>query len=70
MLHYGSVGASLKQNKRKLTLTLNVLLPVVFHNKIEVFIIIFTAFSFYGLITTYLLYEEVMSGKLYGTVAS
>ena len=37
MLPQGSVGASLKQNKRNLTptLTLNVLLPSnVFHNKI------------------------------------
>ena len=39
MLHHGSIGASLKQNKRNLiltlTLTLNVLLPcTVFHNKI------------------------------------
>ena len=67
MLHHGSVEASLKQNKRNLkTLTLNVLLPsIIFHYKIYVFIIIFTAFSFYGLFTTYLLYEEVMSGRLY-----
>ena len=37
MLHHGFVGASLKQNKRNLTLTLtlNVLLPsIVFHDKI------------------------------------
>ena len=37
MLHHGSVGAILKQNKRNLilTLTLNVLLPsIVFHDKI------------------------------------
>ena len=37
MLHHGSVGAILKQNKRNLilTLTLNVLLPfIVFHSKV------------------------------------
>ena len=42
MLHHGSVGASLKQNKRNIrkpnpnpNLILNVLLPsIVFHNKI------------------------------------
>ena len=35
MLHHRSVGASLKENKRTLTLTINVLLPsIVFHNKI------------------------------------
>ena len=32
---HGSMGASLKQNKRNLTLTLKVLLPsIVFHNRI------------------------------------
>ena len=48
MLHHVSVGASLKQNKSNLilTLTLNILLPsIVFHNKICVFIIIFTDYS-------------------------
>ena len=53
MLHHGSVGESLKQNKRNLTLalTLNLLLPsIVFHNKICVKIRIFTALSFLRLI--------------------
>ena len=53
MLHHGSVGASLKQNKRNLTLTLtlSLLLPsIVFHNKICLYynfydIFIFTAYS-------------------------
>ena len=60
MLHHGSVRASLNQNKKNLkkpktltlTLTLNVLLPSI-------------AFHFYDLFTTYLLYEEVMSVRLY-----
>ena len=53
MLDQGSVGASLKLNKRNLTitLTLNLLSPsIVFYNKICVIIIIFTAFSFLRLI--------------------
>ena len=59
MLHHGSVGVSLEQNKRNLTLTLNVPLPsIVFHNKIFVFIMIFTALLFlrlysYSLLISY-----------------
>ena len=48
MLHHGSVGVSSEQNKRNLTLTLNLLLllpSTVFYNKICVFIMIFTALS-------------------------
>ena len=66
MLHHGSLGASLKQNKRNLTLTLNLLLPFfVFHNKICVVIIIFTAFSFLRLIHGLFVYEKAMSVRLY-----
>ena len=43
----------------------NLLLPVVFHNKICVFIMIFMALSFFGIFTTYFIYEEVMSVRLY-----
>ena len=61
MLHHGSVGVISEQNERDLTLTLTLnfllLLPsIVFYDKICVFIIIFTA---------HLLYEEVMSVRLY-----
>ena len=46
MLHHGSVGANSKVKKRNLTLTLNLLLlSIVFHNKICVVIMIFTALS-------------------------
>ena len=48
MLHQGSVEVSSEYNKRNLTLipTLDLLLPsTVFHNKICVFIMTFTALS-------------------------
>ena len=55
MLHHGSVGASLEQNKRNLTLTrtltLDLLLPpIVFHNKNCDFVMLFTELSFLQLI--------------------
>ena len=73
VLHHGSASASLKQNKRNLTLTLiltlNILLPsIVFHNKIKVFIIFFMTFSFLRLIHGLFIYEEVMSVRLYATL--
>ena len=52
MLHHGSVGVSSEWNERNLTLTLtlNLALPsIILHNKICVFITIFTALSFYAL---------------------
>ena len=56
MLYHGSVGVSSEQNKRNLTLTLNVPLPsIVFHNKIFVFIMIFTALF---LFTAYFLHRR------------
>ena len=50
MLHHGSVGVSSEKNKiiltLSLTLNLNLLLPsIAFHNKICVFIMIFTAYA-------------------------
>ena len=50
MLHHGSVGVNSKVKKRNLTLTLTItlnllLLSIVFHNKICVVIMIFTALS-------------------------
>ena len=66
MLHDGSIGDSSEQNKIKLTLTLNLLLPsIVFHNKICVFVMIFRDSSFSRLIHGLFLYEEVMSIRLY-----
>ena len=63
MLDHGSLGAILKQNKRKLALTLNFYYLVVLFFIVKfVFIITSTAFSFlrvnHGL---HLLFEEVMS---------
>ena len=57
MLHHGSLGAILKQNKRKLALTLNFYYLVVLFFIVKfVFIITSTAFYgfFYGLITAYI----------------
>ena len=57
-------GASLERNKRNLTLTqtFKLLLPsMVFHDKICVFITIFTTLSFLRLIHDLFLYEEAMS---------
>ena len=66
MLHHGSVGASSEKNKRHLDLTRNIPLPsIVFHNKIFVFIMIFTALSFVRLFHGLSLYKEVMSVRLY-----
>ena len=43
-----------------------ILLPsIIFPNKICVFIMTFTALSFYGLFTPYFSYEEAMSVRLY-----
>ena len=71
MLHHVSVGTSLKQNKRNLkkpnpnpNLIKGIITFIVFHNKIYVLIIIFTAFSFLLLIHGYLLSEEIMSVRL------
>ena len=53
MLHHGSVGTSSEQNLRNLilALNLNLLLPsIVFHYKICIFVMIFTALSFLWLI--------------------
>ena len=68
MLHPGSVGRSSVQNKRNLTLTLtlNVPLPsIVFHNKIVVFIMIFTGLFFLQLTHGLFLYEKIISVRLY-----
>ena len=70
MLHHGSVGARSKQNKRNLnltlTLTLNLLLPsIVFIIKFVSLLSFLRLYHFYGLFTTYLVYEEVMSVRLY-----
>ena len=69
MLHQGSVGASSEQNKRNLTLILNLLLAsIVFHNTICVFIIIFTALSFFMAYSKLIFYmggRGVMSVWLY-----
>ena len=69
MLHQGSVGASSEQNKRNLTLILNLLLAsIVFHNTICVFIIIFTALSFFMAYSKLIFYmggRGVMSVRLY-----
>ena len=68
MLHHGSVGVILKQNKRNLTLTLNVLLhSIIFHSNLCLFCK-FANLSFSHLLAADLLYEEVMSVSLYGTV--
>ena len=64
-------GGEFRIKERSLTLTLNLLLLLpsfIFYNKICAFIMIFTALSFYGLFTAYLLYEEVMSLRLYDTM--
>ena len=53
MLHHRSVGVSSEQNKRNLTLTLNLLLllpSTVLYNKTCVFIVIFMALTFLQLI--------------------
>ena len=63
MLHHGSVGVILKQNKRNLTLILNLLL----HSNLCLFCK-FANLSFSHLLAADLLYEEVMSVSLYGTV--
>ena len=70
MLHRGLVGASSEQNKRNLTLTLTptlnaLLLFIVFRNKICVFVMILRLYHFYGLFLSYILYEEVMSVRIY-----
>ena len=60
ILHHGSVGTSLKQTKPNPKPNLNLLLPfTVFYNKICLY------HNFYGLFTAYLLYEELMSVRLY-----
>ena len=50
MLHHRSVRLGSKWNKRNLNLTLNLLLPIVFHNKICLYhdfhgLVIFTTYS-------------------------
>ena len=50
MLHHGSVRVCSEWNKRNLNLTLNLLLPIVFHNKICLYhdfqgLVIFTTYS-------------------------
>ena len=54
---------SLNKGNLTLTLTLNLVLPsIVFHHKIFVFVMIFTALSFSRLV---FLCEEVISVRLY-----